>query len=201
MIKAISIITLYMIGILKLVHVATSDMSIDRVNDCYHQRSNAKNWKKKKDDTFHMHYGDPAVELFNIFSDDDVKRLQLLSVCITEEDSSYFKVNQYQLDQEIDLYSHPEYIHGRGNITYLNGIFEKVFPQLKSRIVSYLSDVFKSVDNFGQFDTNMIGIRSVKMVSFKSEHKMRSLAEMEKMRLDKEVLSSEIFSLLEIKII
>jgi hypothetical protein len=50
-------------------------LQLGNVQRCLEAEIAKTNWKKKTDAQFHLHYGDGVVEIFNVLSKYDIKRL------------------------------------------------------------------------------------------------------------------------------
>lgn len=87
--------SIWLSTLLSIVLFATSVavLSIDRIESClleeiqkYKSVSNVKS-----PPIFHLHFGDPVVEIFNAINSSDIKRIKSLNKCVKLEDSSLFE--------------------------------------------------------------------------------------------------------------
>jgi hypothetical protein len=65
-------------------------LSVDRIETCLLDLiEKSKPILAKKDPAlFHLHFGDPAIEIFNVINKSDIKRIKYLAKCVELEDSS-----------------------------------------------------------------------------------------------------------------
>jgi hypothetical protein len=84
---------LYSICLLLFFVESLAVLSVDRIESCMLEAvQKMKDFSSKKSaEMFHLHFGDPAVEIFNVINPADIKRIKILNKCVQIEDASLFK--------------------------------------------------------------------------------------------------------------
>ena len=67
-------------------------LSLDRIESCLLKEGQQSKAivSQKSSPIFHLHFGDPAVEVFNALNSSDIRRIKSLSKCVKLEDSTLF---------------------------------------------------------------------------------------------------------------
>jgi hypothetical protein len=77
-----------------------------------------------------MHFGDPAVEVWNVFTGHDIHRIYLLEECVRKHiNKTFININQTNI---IDDHFRQ---HGGSNVTYLTGIMQEILPDVINKII------------------------------------------------------------------
>ncbi len=70
--------------------LGTTTLSIENVSACLKSKIAGKKYRKAKEKAFFLNYGEYGAEAFNVFSNSDIKEIELLSECVVEENLTYF---------------------------------------------------------------------------------------------------------------
>ena len=70
-----------------------AEVSIERIEICLsaYTKEDSTNAGKKSTKLFHLHFGDPVVEVLNALTSFDALRIKALSNCVKQEDSFLFE--------------------------------------------------------------------------------------------------------------
>lgn len=79
--------------LLLLLVKTTAFFSIDRIESCLMEKveQEANTPSKRGAAMFHLHFGDPAVEVLNAINSSDIRRIKSLSNCVKVEDTFLFE--------------------------------------------------------------------------------------------------------------
>ena len=105
--------------ILKLLIIIVNSNELELIENCYNNGLQPKKKLKDKDDIFEMHFGDPAVEVWNVFTGHDIHRIYLLEECVRKHiNKTFININQTNI---IDDHFRQ---HDGSNVTFLIGYFQ-----------------------------------------------------------------------------
>jgi hypothetical protein len=150
--------------------------SIERIRECVKDEEVLGRKIKNVEGTiFNLHYGDPAVEVFNIVSSKDMRKLVYLNKCVKLEDSSLFEDRTHLKDAFL--------LHAGSNITHLTGIFNQIFPEMRDKVINGIKEGIKGAKWGDVNQADYMGIRSVKYLSFQAETPMKSREELNEERI------------------
>jgi hypothetical protein len=158
-------------------------LTIDSLEKCYQEKTEKKRWKTKIDSPFHFHYGEPAVEIFHLLTDDDINRINVLVKCIADADPTYFLIDDIGTDEDTSverILEAPGSQIGRGNVTFMNGAIQHFLPGLIEQITARIQPVLDELHwKLYGYELNELGVRSVRFLSNRSPEKMKSKAEID----------------------
>ena len=80
-----------LILLLFLIADSIAVLSVDRIESCLLKETQNNNVSNVPEPPmFHLHFGDPAVEVFNSINPTDIRRIKSLRHCVQLEDLSLF---------------------------------------------------------------------------------------------------------------
>lgn len=166
--------TIYMTIILLLLISITIELNandtLELVQNCYKNGLQPQK-KSKSKESFEMHFGDPAVEIWNVFTGHDIHRMYLVEECVRKHvNNSFINMNQTHID---DHYRQ----HGGSNVTFLTGYFQALVPDLMKKTYEAANRGI----HVAEFPHRIYdhGIRSIEFLSYKAKSRMKTMEEIE----------------------
>lgn len=144
--------------------------TLDIVQNCF-KNGLQQQKKSKTKESFEMHFGDPAVEVWNVFTGHDIHRMYLVEECVRKHiKDSFVNMNETEID---DHYRQ----HGGSNVTYLTGYFQALVPDL----IKKTYEAANRGINVAEFPHRIYdyGIRSIEFLNYKAKLRMKTLEEIE----------------------
>ena len=71
--------------------VINCDISLESLRNCLEDQLRGKKFRSISNEVFTLHYGDPAVEVFNVLTQRDIKSIEFLNFCVKSSGSSLFQ--------------------------------------------------------------------------------------------------------------
>ena len=161
--------SLLLSALLLFLIISCISSSYDEVKNCLGEYINFKPNEVATDDPFYLHFGDKTVEIVDILSSKDIKRIRRLASCIQLSNSSY-------VDFQIPHDNKNKHL-GYGNITHLNGYFHSLLQPLYDKIIKISDDVITQVEWVSPKKIVDLGIRCVRLVSYTASEPMKTKEE------------------------
>jgi len=169
------VITLLLFNIIRELN---ADDNLDLVHNCFKNGLQPQK-KSKTKESFEMHFGDPAVEVWNVFSGHDIHRMYLVEECVRKHvKNSFVDMNQTSID---DHYRQ----HGGSNVTYLTGYFQALVPDLVKKTYEAANRGIQ----IAEFPHRIYdyGIRNIEFLNYKAKLRMKTMDEIEDEYKKKEI--------------
>lgn len=157
------------------VSAATSLVPVDlnEIKNCVREEeeNSDKRYRKKTDKLFILDFGDPALEIFNILSAHDMKRIQNLASCVEKHSPMLFEDNKFMENGHL--------VHGGSNVTYLTGTLQAVLPDVTKKIIDGISAGLKQ-SKWRETAIENLGIRTVQYVYCRGPKRLKTAAEIQR---------------------
>ena len=150
-------------------------INLASVSECLDEEVTRSNFQKKTKQPFHLHFGDAVVELFNVLSKHDIKRIKSLAHCVAKDDPEFLE------DFTTSQLFGPDKNLGVGNITHLTGIVPLLLPDIINKVSLAFSGVYKELEWGSYYAGEELGVRSCRIVSNRGEGKTISRAAIQKL--------------------
>jgi len=143
------------------------------LQECVKTLHGKKKYRKTTDESFHFDFGDAAMEVLNVLSIAEMRRIRYLEACTRRVMPSMFVNRIEQPDRN--------YTFGGSNVTYLTGVFQHLLPDIHTKIVSKAQEAARQGSKHWDVPLDTLGVRSVQFLSF--ENVVRRLSDAERKRL------------------
>ena len=93
MLRSVKLVPRAAIFVFLFFFCSDAEVSIERIEICLsaYTKKDSTNAGKKSTKLFHLHFGDPVVEVLNALTSFDALRIKALSNCVKQEDSFLFE--------------------------------------------------------------------------------------------------------------
>jgi hypothetical protein len=156
--------------------IGIEETDIPMLESCVNTMLSAHNYRRRVEaDPFALHYGDPAAEVFNIFSDYDIKYTEFLHHCLQTHHASLLSSSSLPQGLRPQQLAEPWQIYN--NITDLSTILPLLSPILIGKIQNGMKIGLKEAG--WRYDSRNIAFVSAMYVEAVTDNAKMTVKEME----------------------
>ncbi len=164
--------------ILVVAYSIAVDVPIKSLQECVKERESnyQRKLKRKLDEVFVLDYGDPAIEVFNILSNYDLKRVEFLASCIQNIVPNLF-------EDKTNVHG-AHLIHAGSNVTYMTGILQVVYPDIMEKVVNRIDKGLLDESEWKPY-IGELGVRTIQYLEYTHDRAMPNQTEIDLLNLDR----------------
>ena len=167
-----------LVVILVAAAAAALDVPVKSLQECVGERESnyQRKLKRKLDDVFVLDYGDPAIEVFNILSNYDLKRIEFLASCIQNTVPKLF-------EDKTNVHG-AHLVHAGSNVTYMTGILQVVYPDIMEKVINRVDKGLLDESEWKPY-LGELGVRTIQFLEYTHERAMPNQTEIDLLNLDR----------------